>query len=679
MRLHKKTFLVVILFSIIQAFCLWALLYFKTASPSGNQALSNMTAFYLEGIHESILFAASMSLTTAFILYQLTKHYLISPLYRLETQVKSIKTHQNPGTAKTMNKSFFPDLMDSISCISNTIEQYHSKYLSTHQALLHSENRFQNIIKNTYEYIWEMSPEGKFYFLTDKAEDIYGRDVEFLKGKYIQDFMSSERKKELTQKLKQFAHNNKSFNNLEIETIHRNGLIITQRLSGTPVLDDHNAVTFFRGIGLDVTENRKNTAQLHEREKTLKSKIDELNNTHRTLERNTKKLERSERELILAQNEAEKANITQSHFLTSMSQEIRSPINGILGMLQLLLNSSPTKEQQRYLDIAQNSTSTLFELVNDILDLTKLKVNQLKLEEKDYNLEDVIEDIVWTIRPKADEKKLTLKFNISEDVKTSLHGDAHRLKQILNNLLSNAIKFTAQGSINLLVACEKMKNRSTAILKFTVRDTGIGLDTKTKKTIISNLKNEKAMSTSTETGVGLGLQLCKKLCDLMDGELHINENYQGGAEIYFTVKCKLAEKDVPRSIINNQIIKSKKSKVKILIAEDNSINQIYIETILHKKGYQVNVARNGLEAVEFVKKNKVDLILMDLKMPKMDGFEAIKIIRSMSPAKAKTPIIALTANMIEKNKDIYNEIGIDDYLPKPVHQDLLIKKLQNFV
>ena len=552
------------------------------------------------------------------------------------------------------------------------------KLRSMQDALIHSEKRFHDITNAAGEYIWEINPDGKFYFLTRRAEDIYGRTVDFLKGKYIFDFIPQNDRDRIRALLEKSVSNKAAFKDIEIQTIHRNGLPIWQKLTGLPVLNKGGEVDFFRGVGLNISEYKKTFLQLQEREKILKAKIEELNNTHQILEEKSKDLKESSKELKNAKESAEQANIFKSHFLSNMGHEIRTPINGIKGMLELLNQTKTNLEQSKYIKTALNSTSSLFQIINDILDLSNLQSNKVTFEKASFNLEEMIEDFMESMSSRASEKKLKLIWEIAPYTEVNLKGDIERFKQILFNLVSNAIKYTAQGSVSILINSQKIE-KNKLLHRVIVRDTGIGIDQDTAKILTQQLNDKTRKMTNEYYKIGLGLPICNELVHLMGGNIGLNLDYKDGTEIWFSLPFEKSKKEIPKTAHIQNTAAGSNGNANILVAEDNQVNQIYIETLLRKKGHKVKIAKNGIEAINCLKEDKFDLILMDIQMPEMDGLEATKEIRKLKSRKAKTPIIALTANaMIDHRKEYLNQ-GMNEYVSKPIDQDELWQKINQFL
>jgi PAS domain S-box-containing protein len=611
-------------------------------------------------------------------LYTFMKHSFIKPMKQLQIAFKKFYNNEKIENLKVNAGKEFENLSESLQEASNNSLMYLEKLRSTQDALIHSEKRFLDITDAAGEYIWEINPDGKFYFLTKRAEDIYGRTVDFLKGKYIFDFMSQGDREYIHTLLEKSVKNKAAFKDIEIQTIHRNGLPIWQKLTGLPVLNKDGEVNFFRGVGLNISDYKKTFLQLQEREKILKAKIEELNNAHLILEEKTKDLKESSKELKSAKETAEQANVFKSHFLSNMGHEIRTPINGIMGMLELLNQTKTTLEQSKYIKTALSSTSSLFQIINDIIDLSNLQNDKVTLEKTSFNLEEVIEDFMETMSARASEKKLKLNCEIAPYTEINLQGDLNRFRQVLFNLASNAIEYSAQGSVTIIINSQKIK-KGAVLLKVTVRDTGIGIDHDTAKILTHQFKQKNGKTKNEYYKIGLGLPICSELVHLMGGDIGINLDYKNGTEFWFSLPFEKSRKEVPKTPHVEETRLAQNKNANILVAEDNQVNQIYIETLLRKKGHKVKIARNGLEAIDCLKEDKFDLILMDIQMPEMDGLEATKKIRKLKSRKAKTPIIALTANAMTDHKIEYLNEGMDEYISKPIDQDELWQKINQFL
>lgn len=362
-----------------------------------------------------------------------------------------------------------------------------------------------------------------------------------------------------------------------------------------------------------------------------------------------------------ARDAALEAAQEKANFLANMSHEIRTPLNGIIGITELLSETNLSLGQKDYLETLKTSANLLLDIVNDILDFSKIEAGKMELEEVNFDLWEIVAKTVKLFVPQSSKKQIKLDYEIEKSVEINLSGDAARLRQVLHNLLSNAVKFTERGEIKLKVSAEQNN-----FLLFEVFDTGIGIELHKQAKIFEPFSQADVSTTRQFGGTGLGLAICKQIVQMMGGEIGVESEFGKGSRFWFRIKFN-NQKIYPTSLVdgaNSYLIE--RSNIKILVVEDNPINQEVALGRLRQFGITADVVENGRKAIEAVQEKNYDLVLMDCRMPKMDGFQATREIRQLSGEAKNVKIIAMTASVKEEERQKCFEAGMNDYLAKPM-------------
>lgn len=547
-----------------------------------------------------------------------------------------------------------------------------------------SERKYRSIIQHSAEGIFQTSLEGQFLTVNNSLVDILGYESEDeLKAKDIQNdiYKNPEDRRKIIELLKMHGE----IKDFKVELKRKDGSVITAKLNDRLINDEEFEREYFEGSLIDISdqmilEDKRRVAEENLYDEKIKS--DKL------------------------AVEALKSSEIKGQFLANMSHEIRTPINGIIGFLSLIEQGaySTKTEMQDFVVSARGSAETLLDLVNNILDFSKIEAGKLSLNETNFYIRDVINEAVSVVVPRLQEKKLKLTVSIEKTNSTHLIGDPPRLRQIFVNLLSNAVKFTEEGEIKISIYAEKFAKGKIKLYS-TVEDTGIGIPEEKLSSLFKPFSQVDGSYTRKFGGTGLGLAICKELVTLMGGQIWVESNVDKGSKFIFTailsapeqvtligrLKANANQKSKEEIVFTGQKKAAAtnvflpenvnlRSKYKLLLAEDNAVNQKVILKILSQAGFSIDATSNGLEAVETLQKNmEYSLILMDVQMPIMDGFTATSKIRSLPPPLCEIPIIAITAHALAGDRDKCIAAGMNDYITKPVKAEELLRVLDGWL
>lgn len=385
---------------------------------------------------------------------------------------------------------------------------------------------------------------------------------------------------------------------------------------------------------------------------------------------------RTELELIRAKELAEKAVVIKEQFLANMSHEIRTPMNGIIGFARILESTNLDDNQKQSVEAIKKAGQNLMYIINDILDFSKIEADKMTLEEVDFSLSRTVNSVIELLFQNASEKKIKLLCDIDPKINDNLIGDPTKLIQILLNLVGNALKFTEKGFVELIVT-EIEETETETLLKFIIVDTGIGIPTDKIDSVFESFNQASNETTRRYGGTGLGLTITKKLVELQGGKIKVESTVSEGSEFSFSLKYKKVQKGmlidthVNSSTIDSDFLKD----IKILLVEDNELNQLLAVKVFEKWNKKIDIVDNGKLAIEKITNNTYDIILMDIQMPEMDGLELTSYIRENMGEKSVIPIIALTAHATVDEEQKCLDSGMNDYLSKPYDFNVLLNKI----
>ncbi|WP_421903420.1 PAS domain S-box protein [Maridesulfovibrio sp.] len=505
------------------------------------------------------------------------------------------------------------------------------------EALKESAYRFRSLVKTAESVIILLSPDKKILEFNRMAEQLFGRTRHEVLGRDYYELFVPERL--WPDHNRQFATvlSGNPLRLLENYVVAKGGEERMIQWSLSRLLDAKGGALGVLAVGQDITERK-----------------------------------RSEVELCEARDAAEEASRAKSEFLANMSHEIRTPISAIIGMSEMTLNTDLTGEQQGYLMTVKKAAESLLHIINDILDISKIEARKMELRPEDFNLYDMLEKQLSVLKVQAEEKGIELRAHVSDDVSRCYHGDEYRLGQIIINLVGNAIKFTEKGYVEISVD-HVGSFEEGAVLEFRVKDTGIGISEDKAEKLFESFVQLNAGYSKRHPGSGLGLAISRQLVEMMGGHITFTSKEGWGSEFKFTIKLKssVGECVETETSFLDEGRNDKELAARILLAEDNATNQLYIAHFLTEQGFEVETAENGLEALDLLENSgPFDVILMDVQMPEMDGLEATKKIREQGN---DIPIIALTAYAMEGDREKFLSNGMDAYSSKPVKIDELVQ------
>jgi PAS domain S-box-containing protein len=486
--------------------------------------------------------------------------------------------------------------------------------------------------------------DGSIEWVNKGFENLFGYMLDEIKGKKVTDFRKGNVSDGKIIELIEHAFEHSTTATCESKIVSKNGIPFWIYTTITPVTDELGNVEKAIIVDTDISEKKK-----------------------------------IEEELITAKEKAEAAAISKQQFLANMSHEIRTPINAIMGIMHMLETTDQAETRRRYIQLVNTASNNLLNIINDILDMSKLEVGKMTLEKTDFNVHELALNLKRSMQYRAEEKGLQIQCHIDREVPMRLYGDPVRLNQILMNLVGNAIKFTQQGGVTISLKTAAHEDHKVKLL-FTVSDTGIGIPKSAQKHIFEYFHQVHGDATRNYGGTGLGLAIVKRLTAIQKGKVWFKSEEGKGTEFYVELEFEISKdqhREAPRQVTldDGQFLKGKK----ILLVEDEALNQMVARHLLEKElGATVEIAANGKIATNKAKDSSYDLIIMDIQMPEMNGYDATRYIRTQLPSpKNETPVLAMTAHAFKDEEIKCKEAGMNAFVSKPIKIDDLKQKLHS--
>lgn len=563
--------------------------------------------------------------------------------------------YQNLKNENTLKHESISNLYESLKIIDSDIEIKKSEdlkelslYLSeqlrkrkrAEDYIKQQEEKYRNIIANMNLGLIEVDNDEIIRYANQSFCNVSGFELDEVIGKNPSTlFLYGENNVRFLQE--QIELRKKGISSVyQLPVRNKRGEIRWWAVSGAPNYDDLGNLLGSIGIHLDITDQKK-----------------------------------LEEELKLEKAKALEASKAKEVFLANMSHEIRTPLNGIIGFLRELKRSDLADEQKQFVENSYNASQHLLSIINNILDISKIESGEMSLENKSFSLKDSIQKVISVLKPKAEEKELKIITDFSSEIFPVLKGDSLRLEQVLYNIIGNSLKFTNEGHIRVEAhVLKSFSNQQT--ISISITDTGIGMSEEYVRNIFKKFNQEDSSISRKYGGTGLGMSITRELVHLMKGEINVKSEKNSGTCITIVlILDKGDEKTLKESSWKNQNISI--AGTKVLLVEDNALNQLVAEKSLKHFECTVVKAENGKIAIEILSKEQFDIILMDLQMPEMDGIEATKILRKELGIKA--PVIALTANAFKTEIDNCINAGMNDYITKPFNEENLLKIIYKYV
>lgn len=530
-----------------------------------------------------------------------------------------------------------------IGGLSNTF----SKLQLANEDLEKFENRFSTVVENANDIVFEVDATTyNFSYVSSTCKTLLGYEKDEVVGSSFKEFLHEEYVLTATQLLLESLQQGTIHDDVEYKVLHKDGTWRWHLTKGGPLRDTQGRIIGFVGISRDVTERKE-----------------------------------IEEELLRAKNAADAATRAKSEFLANMSHEIRTPLNGVMGMLQLMQMTGLDQEQEEYADTAIESCKRLVRLLTDILDISRIEARMLSISYAPMDVAEVLSQTSGLFSPIAREGGVELRVLVDPGIPGRVFGDAARLQQVLSNLVGNALKFTHAGSVSVGAAGLSPLRDGQCRILFSVADTGIGIPDEKLGSLFQPFTQVSEGFTRNYQGAGLGLSICKRLVDLMGGNISVVSESGVGTTVYFSLHFRIDELGTDAVPVRDSLAPPALQGLRVLLAEDDRFSAVLAEKLLAKHGALVQVVEGGQQALDATRGNAFDIILMDIQMPGMDGIEATHAIRDgKGGSRAKgVPIIAMTAYAMGGDRDRFLAAGMDGYVSKPFEIDDLLRTIEHIV